>query len=95
MKPKLCPICGVNLALVGRIHRCVPQQAATAPEPMPVIPSSPLRPSPNASSPNTPSPNGAYARNGRWRDKNRDRYNASMRDFMRQKRATEKTATAS
>jgi hypothetical protein len=33
-----------------------------------------------------------YARNVRWREKNRDRYNANMRDLMRRKRAAERTA---
>jgi hypothetical protein len=52
-------------------------------------------PSPNAlqASPNTtatPSPNKAYARSLRWRIKNRDRYNATMRDLMRRLRAEAK-----
>lgn len=38
-------------------------------------------PSPNAS------PNG-YARNARWRESNRDVYNATQRDLMRQRRET-------
>ncbi len=33
---KFCPDCGKNLALVGRVHRCIPQQpnnaGALAPE---------------------------------------------------------------
>jgi hypothetical protein len=55
----------------------------------------------NAPSPNT-SPNkvsrtpakkaksGGYARNAKWRDAKRDKYNLSQRDLMRKKRAAEK-----
>jgi hypothetical protein len=50
-------------------------------------------PSPNAS-PNM-SPNSGVARNLRWRAKNRDRYNAGMRELMRKRRAAARaSATA-
>jgi hypothetical protein len=63
------------------------------PLPAPIAPAaSPnaLRASPNRTA--APSPNTAYARNLRWRIKNRDRYNATMRDLMRKIRAERKAA---
>lgn len=80
LKPDVCPLCQANLALVGRMHRCLPQQQQAAREP------EPSHASPNAPSPNDVSPNAHYARNARWRQNHRDRYNAGMRSLMRRKR---------
>ncbi len=50
---------------------------------------SPKSPSPKQK-PDTPSPKTAYARNARWREKNRERYNEGQKDIMRRKAASAK-----
>ena len=87
-KPDACPLCQANLALVGRTHRCRPQQQQVVREPEPGLAS------PNASSPNDVSPNAHYIRNARWRQNHRDRYNAGMRDLMRRKRTNTARSSA-
>ena len=81
LKPDACPVCQANLALVGRTHRCLPQQQQVVREPEPGL-----------TSPNDVSPNAHYIRNARWRQNHRDRYNAGMRDLMRRKRQADKQA---
>ena len=72
-------------------ERQVPK-AVSLPLPAPAASPNALRASPNRTA--APSPNTAYARNLRWRTKNRHRYNATMRDLMRKLRAVAKEATA-
>jgi hypothetical protein len=79
-----CAVCGANLALVGRAHRCISR------EPSPNVAS----PNKLASVSKRKSGRGAYARNARWRDEHREQYNAGMRDLMRKRRAEKKAPPA-
>ena len=78
-----CCICGANVALVGwRNHHCI---------------SRPDAPSPNEHAVTEPASDcgattAGASRNARWRAKNRERYNAGMRDLMRRRRAAAKAA---
>jgi len=86
-----CRLCDMVYPL-GEGHVCKPQ-AAVKPKPAEMVP----LPVPHASpkfdaSPKTSpkaiemaSPKSGAARNYRWRDKNRERYNAYMRDLMRKR----------
>src|SRR5829696_3790294 len=76
-----CERCGANLALVGRVHRCVPRAAAVVP--------TPAKPKPKPALVGSPS-------KGNWTDaKPFDRgayYRAYQRDYMRKRRADAKLA---
>jgi len=76
-----CELCGANLALVGRVHRCVPRAAAVVP--------TPAKPKPKPALVGSPS-------KGNWTDaKPFDRvayYRAYQRDYMRKRRADAKLA---
>lgn len=74
-----CPRCGANLALVGRIHRCV---ALGGLKPAPTVPNKPTVPNSDP----VPNKSGA-ARVARWRAVNPERHRVYMRELMRRRRA--------
>jgi hypothetical protein len=78
--PEFCDLCGANLALVGRPHRCVPKAVSVANDADTVA--------------NTASVanNGASVANkaprwASWRSRNPDLYRERQRDLMRRRRA--------
>ena len=96
VKPDPCPICGVNLALVGRAHRCLPQQVATIP-----VAAAPSRPSRPAASDRTNGTNhhqdGERSKDAEHkasqRAANPDAYRTYQRDLMRRLRAEQRAAS--
>jgi hypothetical protein len=75
-----CDLCGANLALVGKLHRCVPKAVSVPNKPQGV----PNNPVPN----NGAVPNKVAERVARWKAANGDRYRAYMRDLMRARRSS-------
>jgi hypothetical protein len=92
--PTICPGCGGNLSLIGRVHRCVPRHV-TVPEPMLPLPAPPDRHVANVSHvANSGMANTAASTPGRkrssptYRYRNPDKRRTYQRDLMRQRRAT-------
>lgn len=82
MTPDLCPDCGLNRALVGRAHRCVPQRlrhdvANVANTPAESV--ADVQPEPPAVANIAP-------RWKRWREKHPDLYRERQRELMRKRR---------
>ena len=89
----ICKLCGANLAIVGRTHRCIPRPVTnvTNSEPVTNKPVSNKRPRVSNRKP-VPEVSKAGVKKDqdrvqRWRAKNRERYNAYMRELMRKRRA--------
>lgn len=62
-----CPDCGLNLSIVGRVHRCVPRAAPAEPVQRVSVRTGDRR--------------------ARWREANREHYNALQREYMRKRRS--------
>jgi hypothetical protein len=73
--PDFCDICGANLALVGRQHRCVPR----------AVPS--VANSETVANNNTASVANRPPRWAAWRSRHPDLYRQRQRDLMRARRA--------
>jgi hypothetical protein len=87
---KLCPKCGLNIDLVGARHNCRSRPSATSPtKPAPSPTKVKTSPTIELASPTASptKPKTGAARNYRWREKNRDRYNETMREWRRKRRA--------
>jgi hypothetical protein len=70
----LCPVCGANYALVGRVHRCRPVPVANKP----------------AVTNTVTNKKGAAARQARRRERDPEKYRAYQAELMRKRRAAEK-----
>jgi hypothetical protein len=82
-----CAKCGANLALVGKMHRCVPRPAT--PPPMPVthiVTHAVTHAEPDCAQPKPARSKGA-ARQARYRAKDPEAYRQRHRDYMRARRA--------
>ena len=78
-----CPVCGLNLGLVGVRHRCRPRSAL-------VEPVSPAVEAVTDTGTNEPAPDGTNTerdRKRRWRAANPDRYREYQRAYMAKRRA--------
>jgi hypothetical protein len=84
-------ICGRSDAIGGRTHTCRHPDGPRWSEvnPHKSSPNGPIAPLPSPNRPVEASPNSGASRNARWRAKNRDHYNAGMRELMRRKRAAQ------
>jgi hypothetical protein len=96
-----CPPCGANLALVGRLHRCVTLGGVKRVEPSATVPHKVVPNVPNSGVPNSdrvpnkqlrispqsaPPSASAAARVARWKAVNQERYRVYMRELMRRRR---------
>ena len=70
----LCPRCGANLVLVGRVHRCIPRPANVPQAPVVKPASKP------AVKPETPV---VKPKTKQWRERDPEAYRAYMREYMR------------
>jgi hypothetical protein len=91
-----CRECGANLALVGRRHNCRPrtrvvaESVTTQPVTTPSVTTEAVASVTTQESKDLPRVgSGDKARVYRWRDANRDRYNAYMRKWRRDRAAEE------
>jgi hypothetical protein len=105
MRPDICLACGGNLALIGRMHRCIPQHVAV-PEPMLPLPTpaeryvanKPISHLANTEGVANGLANTSLDTHGRnrasttYRYRNPDRRRAYQRNLMRRRRATGKAA---
>jgi hypothetical protein len=99
--PTICPGCGGNLALIGRVHRCIPRHV-TVPDPMLPLPAPPDRHVANVihvandsmanGLANTSSTPGRNRSASTYRYRNPDQRRAYQRDLMRKRRATGRAA---
>lgn len=92
-----CSVCGADRALVGRVHNCRPRLrpdcVVEADEVIPALstkksraPSAPGEARERARAVLDAAVSAAAVRQRRWREKNRDRYNATMRTYRAAKR---------
>ena len=73
--PEGCPVCGADLALVGRVHNCRPRVTNVTNRPVTNAPEK--------------EPVKVAGRVARWREANPEKYRAYMRDYMRRRRDAE------
>jgi hypothetical protein len=83
-----CEICGANLALVGRTHRCVPNNASTVPNTVPNKARQQL--SATALPPSVNLKKGDVQRVAKWKAANKEKDRAYHRELMRKRRAAGK-----
>ncbi len=81
-----CEKCGANLALVGRLHHCIQSQVWPAPQ-EPVKPEDDIGIPITDDAPTERVKHRDYQR--KWREANREHYNAYQRDYMRGRRRGE------
>jgi hypothetical protein len=98
MKPNPCLLCGANLNVVGKVHRCVPLQIGTAPTNIDVAnekTSDLANASSMANDANDRLANETPGRNrasSTYRYRNPDKRRLYMRVLMRQRRAAGRAA---
>ena len=78
-----CPECGLNLALVGRVHACRPRVAVEGVTNSPAVPVTNISVTNNVAKPVTNSVDRVAA----WRAANPDRYREYQRTYMAKRRA--------